>query len=120
MEKPYFATKKRRFSHYNEENGIYEFDGEFLIKQSEFNDYTKSFRHSVVTKLGTNVGKQFHLSRLLDGYYPNKSEPKEFLEKKNWMIRNKVDSGILYTIGHYLRDVISYKVQVIQGKYLES
>ena len=36
------------------------------------------------------------------------------------MIRNKVDSGILYTIGHYLRDVISYKVQAIQGKYLES
>ena len=36
------------------------------------------------------------------------------------MIRNKVDSGILYTIGHYLRDVISYKVQAIRGKYLES
>jgi len=36
------------------------------------------------------------------------------------MVRNKVDSGILYTIGHHLRDVIIYKVQVIQGKYLES
>ena len=36
------------------------------------------------------------------------------------MVRNKVDSGILYTIGHYLRDVISYKVQAIKGKYLES
>ena len=36
------------------------------------------------------------------------------------MIRNKVDSGILYTIGHHLRDVISYKVKAIQEKYLES
>ena len=37
---------------------------------------------------------------------------------ENQMVRNKVDSGILYTIGHYLRDVISYKVKAIQGKYL--
>jgi hypothetical protein len=89
------------YEYYNEENGIYEFDGEFLIKQSEFDDYTKSFRYSVVTKLGTNVGKQFHMSRLLDGYYPNKSEPKEFLEKKNWMLRNKVDYNNLLEINYY-------------------
>ena len=36
------------------------------------------------------------------------------------MVRNKVDSGILYTIRHYLRDVISSKVREIQGKYLKS
>ena len=36
------------------------------------------------------------------------------------MIRNKVDSGILYTIGGYLRDAISSKVKEIQEKYLES
>jgi len=35
------------------------------------------------------------------------------------MVRNKVDSGIIYTIRGYLRDVISNKVQAIQGKYLE-
>ena len=35
------------------------------------------------------------------------------------MIRNKVDSGILYTIGHHLRDVISNKIVEIQEKYLE-
>lgn len=79
------------YEYYNEENGIYEFDGEFLIKVSEFDEYENAFRYSVVTKLGTNVGKQFHLSRLLNGYYPNESEPKEFLEHKNWMIRNKLD-----------------------------
>jgi hypothetical protein len=36
------------------------------------------------------------------------------------MVRNKVDSGILYTIGHHLRDVISYKNKEIREKYLES
>ena len=36
------------------------------------------------------------------------------------MVRNKVDSSILWTIGGHLRDLISYKIQEIQGKYLES
>jgi hypothetical protein len=36
------------------------------------------------------------------------------------MVRNKVDSGIIYTIGHHLRDVISYKNKEIREKYLES
>jgi hypothetical protein len=36
------------------------------------------------------------------------------------MVRNKVDSSILYSIGGHLRDLISYKTQEIQGKYLES
>ncbi len=35
------------------------------------------------------------------------------------MVRNKVDSGILYTIGGYLRALLSNKVKEIQGKYLE-
>lgn len=36
------------------------------------------------------------------------------------MVRNKVDSSILYTIGGHLRDLISYKIKEIQEKYLES
>jgi hypothetical protein len=36
------------------------------------------------------------------------------------MVRNKVDSSILYSIGGHLRDLISHKIQEIQGKYLES
>ena len=36
------------------------------------------------------------------------------------MIRNKIDSSIIYTIGVYLRDLISNKFREIQGKYLES
>ena len=36
------------------------------------------------------------------------------------MVRNKVDSGMIYTIRHYLRNEIGSKVMEIQGKYLES
>ena len=36
------------------------------------------------------------------------------------MSRNKVDSGILYTIGGHLRNLVIYKIQAIQEKYLES
>lgn len=36
------------------------------------------------------------------------------------MIRNKVDSSIIYSIGGHLRDLISNKVHEIQEKYLES
>jgi hypothetical protein len=36
------------------------------------------------------------------------------------MVRNKVDSSILWTIGGHLRDLISYKMKAIQEKYLES
>jgi hypothetical protein len=36
------------------------------------------------------------------------------------MVRNKVDSSILWTIGGHLRDLIIYKTQAIQKKYLES
>ena len=36
------------------------------------------------------------------------------------MIRNKVGGNIAYTIRDHLRDVISFKIKEIQGKYLES
>ena len=36
------------------------------------------------------------------------------------MSRNKVDSGILYTIGGHLRNLVIYKIQAIQEKYLEN
>lgn len=100
------------YEYYNSENGVYVFDGEFLVKEEIFDEYEKAFRYSIVTKLGTNVGKQFHLSRLLDGYYPNESEPKEFLEKKNWMIRNRLDYNNLLEINYY--DSIKHGTQSIE------
>jgi hypothetical protein len=38
-------------------------------------------RFSVIAKLGdVNVEKQFHLNRLLDGYFPVSGDPMEFIE----------------------------------------
>ena len=36
------------------------------------------------------------------------------------MVRNKIDSSILYTIGGHLRNLVSYKIQEIIEKRLES
>jgi len=66
--------------------------------------YENCVRFSVCVKMGTNnAGKQFHLSRLLNGYYPNTLEnnPILFKEKKNWVIRNKVDYNNLFDINYY-------------------
>ena len=91
----------------NSENGIYLYDGRNLIKQNTLDDYKKCVRMSVYVESGKlNSGKQFHLSRLLDGYYPTSlnNDPVEFLEKKNWLLRNRVDYNNLFEINYY--DVI--------------
>jgi hypothetical protein len=43
--------------------------------------YDDCIRFSVIAKLGdVNVEKQFHLNRLLDGYFPVSGDPMEFIE----------------------------------------
>ena len=72
-------------------------------------DYNTAKRSSFIPKMGNiNRERQFHLSRLLNGYYPITSlnEPIEFTEKKNWMLRNKVDYNNLFEINYY--DVIKH------------
>ena len=72
-------------------------------------DYADCIRYSVSVKLGTNnKDKQFHLSRLLNGYYPISSldQPMEFVEKHNWLLRNRVDYNNLFEINYY--DVIKH------------
>jgi hypothetical protein len=89
------------YRYFGPENGIYVYDGRFLIKQAEYNDYEKCVRSSVYVNMGTqNAGKQFHLARLLSGYYPTslKSEPMEFKEAHNWLLRNRVDYNKLFEI----------------------
>ena len=91
----------------NSENGIYLYDGKNLIKQNFLDDYKKCVRMSVYVESGKiNGGIQFHLSRLLDGYFPTSlnNDPVEFTEKKNWLLRNRVDYNNLFEINYY--DVI--------------
>ena len=102
----------KTFEYYNEQNGIYIYDGKKFIKESILDDYTNCIRYSVYVNMGdVNTGKQFHLKRLLNGYYPTSSlsEPMAFSEKHNWMIRNRVDYNNLFEINYY--DVIKHGTQ---------
>ena len=98
----YGATIEYEF--FNQENGIYKFTNGSLLREADLDSYENCKRYSVLVKLGdANFGKQFHVSRLLNGYFPiyTSSEPFEFIEKKNWMIRNKVDYNNLFEINYY-------------------
>ena len=105
----------RTYEFYNNENGIYVYDGKKLVKDSILDDYSNCVRYSVHVNMGTtNAEKQYHLKRLLNGYFPTSSllEPMEFVEKHNWMLRNRVDYNNLFEINYY--DVIKHGTQSYQ------
>lgn len=86
------------------ENGIYLYQNGQLVKEADLEDYDNCRRFSVLVKTGLlNTDKQFHLERLLNGYFPSGSqnEPVEFIESKNWLLRNKVDYNNLFEINYY-------------------
>lgn len=100
------------YQYYNEENGIYKYNNGQLIKEDDLEEYVKCFNYSVLVKMGTNYkDKQFHLSRLLNGYYPVSSlnQPIEFKEKHNWILRNRIDYNNLFEINYY--DIIKHNEQ---------
>ena len=97
---------------FSSSNGIYAFKDGLLSKTDELNVYEDCIRYSVVVKNGNNnFDKQFHLKRLLNGYFPTSSlqDPVEFEEGKNWLLRNKVDYNNLFEINYY--DVIKHPIQ---------
>jgi len=103
------------YDYYNSDNGIYEYDGKRLVRDTILDDYANCVRYSVHVKIGeTNLEKQYHLRRLNNGYFPTtlSSEPIEFLEKHNWMLRNRVDYNNLFEINYY--DVIKHGTQSYQ------
>jgi uncharacterized protein YfaT (DUF1175 family) len=98
------------YQFFNEDNGIYLFTNNQLVKQTDLDDYVKSIRYSVSVKLGDiNRDRQFHLSRLKTGYYPSSGQPVEFIENKNWLLRNQVDYNNLFDLNFY--DVIKHESQ---------
>ena len=101
-----------QYEYYSNENGIYKYENFLLSKESDLDDYEDCVRFSIIAKLGANNReKQFHLSRLLNGYYPTSSldQPMEFIEKHNWLLRNRVDYNNLFEINYY--DVIKHGEQ---------
>ena len=98
------------YSYYNSDNGVYVFNNKKLIKTDDLSDYADCIRYSVSVKMGnSNREKQFHMSRLLNGYYPTTSlnEPIEFKEKQNWILRHRVDYNNLFEINYY--DIVKYE-----------
>lgn len=103
-------TSSITYYYYNEENGLYSYKNSMLVRESDLDIYDKSYNFSVCVKLGDiNRDKEFHLSRKLDGYFPISSEPMEFTEKHNWILRNQVDYNNIYDINYY--DVLKHATQ---------
>lgn len=93
-------------------NGIYKYVDGLFVRESDLENYDNSKRYSVLVKTGVNNSdKQFHLSRLTNGYFPTTSlnEPIKFIEDKNWLLRNRVDYNNLFEINYY--DVVKYPTQ---------
>lgn len=105
------------YEFYNSDNGIYIYKNNKLVRESDLDNYDDCVRYSISVKLGnTNRETQWHLSRLLNGYFPvvSESNPVEFIEKHNWILRNRVDYNNIFDINYY--DVIKHATQ----SYFES
>ena len=99
---------------YDNTNGIYLYKNNALIRANDLDVYSDVIRYSIVAKLGLiNKDLQYHLSRLLSGYYPLVSEgdPIEFIEKHNWVLRNRVDYDNVLDINYH--DILKHDNQTI-------
>ena len=106
------------FKYYSSDNGLYVFQNKKLVKLTDLDDYDKCSKLSVYIKLGDiNQNKQFHLRRLLNGFYPTSflNDPMEFTEKHNWLLRNRVDYNNLFETNYY--DILKHGTQslVVNG-----
>jgi hypothetical protein len=100
------------YEYFNNENGIYLYKNNKLIREKDLDDYEKCIRFSIIAKLGeSNRGKQWHVVRLKNGYFPTTSEndPIEFEENHNYILRNKIDYNNLFEINYY--DLLSNPTQ---------
>ena len=107
------VTSKNYFW-FNQQNGIYKYTNKKLVRTEDLSTYEDAYKYSVVVKLGeTNREKQFHLARLKNGYYPLSSENQnlQFVEKTNWVLRNRVDYNNIYDLNFY--DIIQHSTQSV-------
>jgi hypothetical protein len=96
------------------ENGIYSFINSKLVRTTDLDEYEDLIRYSICVKLGdVNRELQFHLQRLNNGFFPEyqQSEPVYFKQKKNWVIRNRIDYNNLFELMLY--DTIKHATQSV-------
>lgn len=86
------------YSYYTNENGIYLFENNQLVRKRL--TYEESYKLSINVKLGSNTDKQFFLKRKNNGYYPTMDDSMFFEEGKNWLIRNKVMYNNLFELNY--------------------
>lgn len=102
------------YSVYTNENGIYKYEKERLIRANHLDDYGSLYNLSVGVKLNntlSQLSEQYHLDRLSSGFFPewNKGESVAFSSKTNYLLRNRVDYNNIYEI--YYNDIVKYKSQ---------
>lgn len=99
------------YYYYSSTNGIYTYTNNKLVKDV-FSDYLDYKNLIVYIKQGTvNFDKQFHLSRLNNGYFPVEGEPMQYLDKHSYLLRHQTDYHNLYE-NNYL-DIIKHGTQSI-------
>jgi hypothetical protein len=104
-----FGTEATYY-YFNNQNGIYKYTNNKLVKESDLDTYDGAYRYSVAVKLGsTNRDTQFHLIRGTDGYYPQAGSNMEFQPKHNWVLRNRVDYHNIYDNSYY--DILHHESQ---------
>ena len=97
-----------------------------LSKKTEdlFGKYKISVQICIMEKRSTHYGDvQKWIEKVIDScetHTQARSVRSLISNFEKQMIRNKIDIPIRYTIGNDLRNMVSYKIKEIQGKYLES
>jgi len=112
------GSSETTYYYYNELNGIYKFTNRKLVREKDLYDYDNCIRYSVYVKMGNvNKDKQFHLSRMKNGYFPTDSEnnPMEFKENHNWIIRNRIDYKNVLDINYY--DILKHSNELYYDKF---
>jgi len=96
------------------ENGIYTYTNQQLVRANDLDEYENLIKYSIAVKLGTsNRETQWSLNRLTSGFFPEyqKNEPVYFSEKRNYVLRNRMDYNNLYEL--VLNDTIKHGTQSV-------
>jgi len=103
------------YSYLNEDNGIYKFTNNRLVKESDLVGYDKSYKYKVIVKYGTvNYDKEFHLDRLKNNYFPIDGENVSFTEKQSWILRHRLDYNNILELNHY--DLLQTKATQVYSR----
>lgn len=104
----------KRWFYYNDQNGIYLYQGGFLVKQPILS-YTFSQHLLIEVKSGNlNRDKHFSLLKSRLGYLPVQGQNAEFVETQSYLLKHKFEYNNLFEVGY--NDIVRHETQSI-GTY---